>query len=114
MTFRADGCAVEVVHFPGHVNFWCSGEPNWLASARSTRLMVTTKKVGRHDSRQATHMEDEMHGWDVQRMLVDTRFPRLKIISLSKCLPQIPTFGGLHQRRFPYRAGVRASGSRLL
>lgn len=75
MTFRADGRVVEVVHFPGHVN---SGVPEsltgWLLLGHPARgYIVTTKEVGRHDSRQATHMEDEMHGWDVQRMLVATR-----------------------------------------
>ena len=44
MTFRADGRVVEVVHFPGHVNFWCSGEPNWLAPARSPRSWLQQRR----------------------------------------------------------------------
>jgi hypothetical protein len=51
-------------------------------------------------------MEDKMHGWDVQRMLVDTRCLRIMIMSLSKSSPQTPTFGELKQGLLPNQAGV--------
>lgn len=64
---------------------------------RRPRSCTQQWNVGQHDSRQATHMEYEMHGWDVQRMLVDTpRSLMMMIMSLSKFLPQTPSFSHGH------------------
>jgi hypothetical protein len=81
----SSGQTFDVVH---HLSTCKSGAAeSWLL----VRSALRHDSVGRHDSRQVPHMEDKMHEWDVQHMLVNTRCLRINIMSLSKCLPQSPS-----------------------